>query len=70
MRSIIALNDGWRICQADGLRDAALERLIRGADCGGAVTWYPSPVPTSVQDILCRNGVIPASARNGGEDLR
>ena len=71
MRKCYGLNDGWKICsvkQKNGLLDA--QRLSRG-DTGevSEIVWYGSTVPTSVQDILCRNGVVPEKARSGTEDL-
>ena len=57
MRKRYELNDGWEIRCADP---------EQGAD----TKWYASPVPSSVQDILCRCGVIPEEARNGTIDLK
>jgi len=66
MRKRYGLNDGWKICAAE---QADAQKLSQGIAFDGA-TWYDSPLPTSVQDILCRCGAIPETARNGGEDLR
>ena len=57
MRKRYMLHDGWKICCV---------QKGQGLPAGE----YPSDLPTSVQDILCRNGVIPEEARNGADDLR
>ena len=72
MKKIYELHDGWEICCAEQDGSVLNARQLSGGmhqDPGG-ILWYPSPFPTSVQDILCRSGVIPEKARNGSEDLR
>ena len=62
---------GWQICcaeQADGSVLDAQELSVTGGE-GKAIVWYPSPIPTSVQDVLRRNGEIPAQAWSGTADL-
>ena len=72
MRRLYLLNDSWKVCEASREQDCpdAEQLSMKGADAFPEVCWYASDLPTSVQDILCRNGVIPEEARNGAQDLR
>lgn len=70
MKTIMTPENGWLVCCAD-LADGAFLDACALSRTGGKdvdVTWYPTSLPTSVQDVLCENGVLPASARQGQAD--
>ena len=72
MRRVYALNNSWKVCKASQ-EQASADAQQLSLDGGNALQdtcWYTSDLPTSVQDILCRNGVIPSEARNGTQDLQ
>lgn len=71
MKMVYYPENGWQVCcaeQTNGLLLDARELSETGGE-GREIEWLLSPIPTSVQDVLCRNGKIPESARNGTEDL-
>jgi len=69
MKTILYPENGWQVSMADRADGTFLDaRALSRGETMGDVTWYPTAIPTSVQDVLCENGVLPASARQGQAD--